>query len=154
MIARLSNAYGAPADKAADCWSLLVNDLCRQAVTSRTMTLTSTGTQRRDFVPLTYVCRALTHLIDLPRDGRQGDVFNLGSGVAPTVWEQACRIQDRCAATQGFQPALVRVPPAAGETTATLEYRSDALHATGFPPPGDEVAEIDRLLTFCQKAFC
>lgn len=153
VVVRLSNAYGAPADKAADCWSLLVNDLCRQAVISRTMTLTSTGMQRRDFVPLGYVCRALSHLIDLRRDGTQADLFNLGSGVAPTVWEQACRIQARCAARLGFQPALARVPPAAGDTTAALEFRSDALHGTGFPPPDDEVAEIDHLLTFCQTAF-
>ena len=153
VVVRLSNAYGAPADKAADCWSLLMNDLCRQAVTSRTMTLTSTGMQRRDFVSLTYVCRALTHLIDLPPDGLRSDLFNLGSGAAPTVWEQACRIQERCAATLGFQPALARVSPAIGETIAPLEYRSDALHRTGFPPPDDGVAEIDGLLTFCQMSF-
>ncbi|MBI3793269.1 MAG: SDR family oxidoreductase, partial [Nitrospinae bacterium] len=35
LVLRLSNGFGAPAHRDVNCWALLVNDLCRQAVTKR-----------------------------------------------------------------------------------------------------------------------
>ena len=35
VVMRLSNAYGAPMHKGVNCWMLVVNDLCRQAVQTR-----------------------------------------------------------------------------------------------------------------------
>ena len=43
IVVRLSNSFGAPACRETDCWQLLVNDLCQQAVTTKTMTLKSSG---------------------------------------------------------------------------------------------------------------
>src|SRR5207245_1641136 len=39
VVIRLSNAYGAPVSEDANCWTLLVNDLCRQAARTKTMVL-------------------------------------------------------------------------------------------------------------------
>lgn len=153
MVIRLSNAYGAPAHKDADCWTLLVNDLSRQAVASRRMVLRSSGLQRRDFVPVMDVCRAIEHLLRLDVRHTAADVLNLGGGWAPTVWEMACLVQERCKATLGFEPELARVEPPPGETAPGLDYRCDTLHRTGFEAACDKVQEIDRLLDFCSAAF-
>jgi UDP-glucose 4-epimerase len=53
IVIRVSNSFGAPAHQHANCWMLLVNDLCRQAVSTGQMTLRSSGIRRRDFVTLT-----------------------------------------------------------------------------------------------------
>jgi UDP-glucose 4-epimerase len=153
IVIRLSNAFGAPAHKDVNCWMLLINDLCRQAVTSRRMVLRSTGLQRRDFVPMTDACRAIGRLLHLPVQDLSKDVVNVGGEWAPTVWDVACLVQERCAAFLGSRPELTRMPSAIGETSADLEYRLDVLRQTGFRLASDRVAEIDRLLEFCNASF-
>jgi UDP-glucose 4-epimerase len=153
MVIRLSNAYGAPAHKDANCWMLLVNDLCRQAVITQQMVLRSSGFQRRDFVPLGDVCRAIDHLLGLPRQDLDRGLFNVGGKSASTVWDVACLIRERCDAVLGFLPQLIRIEPQVGETAAELDYRLDALARTGFQPSADRVEEIDRLVEFCRKSF-
>ncbi len=153
IVIRLSNAYGAPAHKDANCWMLLVNDLCRQAVTTQRMVLRSSGLQRRNFVPLPDACRAIDHLLHLSAQDLARDIFNVGGEWSPTVWEVACLVQERCTLALGFQPQLTRIPPQTGETVTELDYRFDALRQTGFQPSANKVEEIDRLLNFCKASF-
>jgi len=77
LILRLSNAIGCPADPLVDRWTLVFNDLCRQAVLSGHLRLRSDGSQVRDFITLTDVARAIEHCLDLPDWG--DGLFNLGS---------------------------------------------------------------------------
>ncbi len=153
IVIRLSNAYGAPAHKDANCWMLLVNDLCRQAVTTQRMVLRSSGLQRRNFIPLPDACRAIDHLLQLSAQDLARDIFNVGGMWSPTVWEVACLVQERCTVALGFQPQLIRIPPQTGETVTELDYRFDALRQTGFQPSANKVEEIDRLLNFCKASF-
>jgi UDP-glucose 4-epimerase len=154
IVIRLSNGYGTPTHKDANCWMLLINDLCRQAVITQEMVLRSTGLQRRDFVPLTDACRAIGHLLALPRQDLGRGIFNVGGKTASTVWEVACLIQKRCETTLGFLPQLNRVAPQADEAIVELDYRLDALLQTGFRPDADRVKEIDQLIKFCRASFC
>jgi UDP-glucose 4-epimerase len=152
-VLRLSNAYGPPAHAGADCWTLLVNDLCRQAVTEGCLALRSSGLQRRDFVPLSEVCRAVRYLVDQPLgDGAHG-LLNVGCEWAPTVWEMTSLIQDRCEAVLGYRPEASRVQPAPDEPTGELTYRLDALRRTGFSVGESRVSEIDHLLGFSRVSF-
>ena len=153
IVLRLSNAFGAPVTPDADCWALLTNDLCRQAATTGRLVLRSSGLQRRDFVPLTDVCGAVDHLLRLPEISEEFSVFNVGGEWAPTVWEIASLVRDRCSAVLGFEPDLSRPSPEAGEVPAELDYSSDALRQTGFERGGDRVQEIDHLLKFCSESF-
>jgi UDP-glucose 4-epimerase len=57
---------------------VLVNDLCKQAVTKKSLTLCSSGTQKRDFITLQDVSRAALHFIGLPRELCRDGLFNLG----------------------------------------------------------------------------
>lgn len=153
IVIRLSNAYGTPAHKDANCWMLLVNDLCRQAVTTERMVLRSSGLQRRNFVPLPDVCCAIGHLLHLSAQDLARDTFNVGGVWSPTVWEVACLVKERCTVVLGFQPQLTRISPQTGETWAGLNYRFDALRQTGYQPGANRLEEIDRLLNFCKASF-
>lgn len=153
VVIRLSNTYGVPAHKDVNCWMLLINDLCRQAVATRCMVLRSTGLQKRDFVPLPEVCRALGHVLCLPAGSGNLGVVNVGSSASVTVWEAAMHVRERCAATLGFRPELERVTPGGAEQETPLDYRMDVLRRLGFEPAARDGDEIDNLLRFCANAF-
>jgi len=153
VVIRLSNAFGAPAHKDAKCWMLLVNDLCRQAVTNKKLVLHTPGLQRRDFIPLTDVCRAIKHLLQLSEQKLGRGVFNIGGMWSPSIWEMACLIQSRCKALLGFEPDIIRPSPQSGELTNELDYRVDMLTKTGFQLDSGRAEEIDKLLKFCEAEF-
>lgn len=153
VVVRLSNAFGAPAHKDANCWMLMVNDLCRQAVTTQEMVLRTSGLQRRDFIPLSDVCRAVEHLLHLPVQELGKGVFNIGGMWSPTIWEMACLIQKRCKVLLGFEPDIIRPSPQPDETTDELDYRIDRLGKTGFQLKADKIEELDSLLEFCEAEF-
>ena len=147
IAVRLSNSFGPPMDAAADCWTLLVNDLCRQAVTTRRLVLNTSGMQRRDFITLTDTCLAIAHL---QRVSEFGDgLFNLGGRWAPTVREMAARIATRCPGILGHEVTLEIPDARPGETSADLDYRMDKLIATGFQPGAQVDAELDASIAFC-----
>ncbi|MCB2100602.1 MAG: SDR family oxidoreductase, partial [Rhodobacterales bacterium] len=80
VVLRLSNAVGAPMDAGADCWMLLVNDLCRQAVTTGRLALRGPGLDRRDYLPLADAVAAVAHLLAADRNVLGDGLFNVGSG--------------------------------------------------------------------------
>lgn len=147
---RVSNSFGPPAHAGANCWMLLVNDLCRQAVTTRSMVLRSAGTQHRDFVPLTDLCRAIAHMVELPRSALGDGLYNVGGRWAPTIIKMAQRIADCCAELYGFRPGISRPEPVSHESSAELDYRIDKLLQTGFVPTADVNSEIRATLQFCR----
>jgi UDP-glucose 4-epimerase len=151
IVLRLSNAFGAPTDPAANCWDLIFNNLCRQSVTTGTLILHSSGLQRRDFIPLTDVCRAIIHLSELPLDSTTSRLFNVGGNWAPTVWEVANLIADRSEVRTGQRPTLVRVDPCVEEIIPDFVYQTKRLYATGFRLTTDRIEELDTLLEFCER---
>lgn len=153
IVLRLSNAFGVPAQKEANCWMLLINDLCRQAVSLRSMTLRSSGLQRRDFVTLHDVVGAVSHLIELPKEEVDLGVFNVGSGQSTSVINMAKLIQSRCFHLLGYTPEIIRPQSVENEQGLDLDYRIDKLLHTGFSLNGNIVKEIDDILIMCQESF-
>ncbi|MGQ0830583.1 MAG: NAD-dependent epimerase/dehydratase family protein [Microthrixaceae bacterium] len=127
VVLRLTNAVGAPADPRVDRWTLVANDLCRQAVERGELRLTSTGEQFRDFVALHDVLLALCA-------GARGDIppgtYNLGSGTATRVLDLASLIAD--VATE-FVGARIQVdaPPPTGDAPAASVVDVAPLAAVG-----------------------
>ena len=154
VVVRLSNGFGAPASPDVDRWTLLSNDLCRQAVVEGTLTLRSPGLQWRDFVALEDVARATHHLMRIDRGQLQNGLFNLGGKRAIQVFDLARRIADRAKTVLGVCPEISRPEPSPGHGSGDpLDYRIDKLEATGFALVGDMDAEIDATLLMCQRAF-
>ena len=138
---RLSNAFGAPADLRADCWSLLVNALCRQAVVSCRMEL-ATPHARRDFLPMRDACAAIEYLLDCDASMLGDGIFNVGSGRTMSVAEMAQTIASVCERTLGYRPEIISAASDAGVAHLPLQYRSDKLLGLGFTPTHDMPAEI------------
>jgi UDP-glucose 4-epimerase len=152
FVLRLSNAFGAPVHKDANCWMLLVNDLCRQAVESGKMILSSSGLQQRDFIPLASVCQAVERLSSCDLKRPLPAVVNIGSGVSQTVFEMAKLVRHRCQLILGFEPDLHRLEPAADESHGTLAFRSAGMEAIDECVSNDTNTEIDGLLLFCRAS--
>jgi UDP-glucose 4-epimerase len=152
-VLRLSNAFGSPARAEADCWDLLFNDLCRQAVVSGALVLRSSGMQRRDFISMTDACRAIQHCLRLPAASLRDRVFNLGGQWSPTILEAATFVADRYEQRGRVRPVITLAPAAPGEKSEPLDYRIDLLKSTGFVPAMDTIGELDGLIAFCETAF-
>lgn len=76
-VFRLTNGYGCPKEIGGSKWYLILNDLARTAVETKTIKLSSNGEPRRDFVWMGDVCSVVENCI---RKGPANDTFNLGSG--------------------------------------------------------------------------
>lgn len=146
IVLRLSNAFGAPAHTEANCWMLLVNDLCRQAVNLRSMTLRSTGLQFRDFITLQDLSRVVAHMIDLSNKRIGNGLFNVGSGKSLRVIDMVELIQTRCTEVLGYTPEIIRPRATESEQGCRLDYRIDKLIMTGFCLSENVVCEIDKTL--------
>lgn len=153
IVVRLSNSFGAPMHVDVDCWTLLVNDLCRQAVTEGALTLNTAGLQRRDFIPMTDACSAIAHLLALPREAVRTDLNNVGGGWAPTTRAMAELIRDRCVEVLGREIPLQVGAARADDPIEPLTYCTDPLARSGWRAAGEREAEIDALLRFCVQHF-
>lgn len=151
IVLRLSNGVGAPANPQVNRWTLLANDLCRQAVVQRQLTLRSSGLARRDFIPISDICLGVRHCLGLDRTATGDGLFNLGAGVSVSVLDMASLIAERCEKVLGFRPAIQRPAPSPDERVLSLDYRVDKFRATGFRPAGRMEEELDATLRLCQS---
>lgn len=149
VVLRVSNSFGAPAHIEVNRWTLLVNDLCKQAANTGELQLRSSGLQKRDFITLTDVCRAVVHLLGLSREELNDGIFNIGGAWTPTVFEMAGLVASRCELVLGFLPKIVKPDPDPTNRTHFLDYRINKLLATGFELVRNHEAEIDATLTMC-----
>ena len=153
IVLRLSNAFGAPMDKDVNCWMLLVNDLCRQAAQTRKLLLHTSGSQQRDFVCLTEVCRVIQQLAVGGEGASSQGIFNVGAGASQTVLQMAQLIQRRCVQVFGFEPELQRTAVAPDEQKPELTFRTNRLAEANMSASLDSTAEVDSLLQFCLSNF-
>jgi UDP-glucose 4-epimerase len=152
VIVRLSNAFGAPVDPGVDCWSLVCNDLCRQAVATGHARLKSDGTQRRDFIPIGEACRAVAHLLELPVVALGEGVFNVGGSWAPSLLEMARLIAQRVELRLGC--AVQVMPGSARDSVGSmpLSFSVARLYGSGFTPrPSAVTQELDQLVDYCVR---
>jgi len=153
MVFRVSNGYGYPVHAGIKRWTLLVNDLCRQAVMRGRLELRSSGLQYRDFVTITDVCRAVWFAMNLPKTKVGDGIFNLGGGRSETVLQMAKHVAKRCEHVLGISPEIIRREEGNEEGGSLLDYRIDKLRSVGFNLGGDRDQEIDMTLMACRKYF-
>ncbi len=153
VVVRLSNGFGAPTHPDVDRWTLLVNDLCRQAAQTRKLVLRSSGLQQRDFITLADTGRAVRHLLGLSQKDCGDGLFNLGGNNSLSVWDMVQKIAQRCQQTLGYLPGIERPEPRVGEQVDSLSYHSEKLQKTGFMLQSNLDEEIDRTLLVCAQAW-
>lgn len=158
VVLRLSNGFGVPAHAGVDRWSLIVNDLCRQAVAGDHLQLKSTGLQKRDFITLGDVGRAVVHCLNLSREMLGDGLFNLGGERVLRIVDMAQRVQERWAVLSGKHLPIRRPEVSEQERLSdamvpSLVFSSAKLLATGFSLTSEFDREIDETLRLCSHAF-
>ena len=152
-VLRLSNGMGAPADPGVDAWTLISNDLCRQAATKGTITLQSSGLAWRNFIAMADVVGALRHVLALPKERLQDGLFHVGGPASLRILDLAHTIAARAQAVLGAAVTVTRPEPAPGENHPPLDWRTDKLAATGWSPATGLETEIDATLGYCRSWF-
>lgn len=152
IVIRLSNSFGAPVSADVNRWTLLANDLCRQAVEKGRMKLLSNGCQYRDFVCLTDVEDILSAMVDREH-ALKYSVYNMGSGLSMRVIDIARIIEQLCVTVlkKNVPIELPAQSPATEEKK--LEFSIDRLLTEGFRIRNDVHLELERLLQFCSEHF-
>lgn len=152
-VLRMSNAFGAPTHRNVNCWMLLVNDLCKQAVQTRKLVLKTSGMQHRDFIPMSAVCCVIERLI-VAEKSKQSGIFNVGAGVSQSILDMAKMIQQRCEQILGFKPELYCAPKNEDEEYSMLDFQVDKLTTIGSEVDREsDITEIDDLLRFCKSSY-
>jgi len=150
---RCANGFGVPMTPDAKIWQIIANDLCRQAIENKSLTLKSDGLQYRNFIPMTDICIAIEHVLQMDSTKVADGLFNLGGAQSLQIIEMAERIANRCVHTLGFRPPLRLPTTPAGDSPPELNYRFDKLLATGIALASNIDREIDDLLRQCQNWF-
>ncbi|MDA9337229.1 SDR family oxidoreductase [Planktomarina temperata] len=151
IVVRLANSFGAPASLEANCWILVVNDLCRQAVINGALVIKGPSNTVRNFVSMTDVCLAIEHLTFDHGVRLSPLVCNLG-GSEKTIFDIASVIRTIFAKnTDTILPIHELAPPR--PSTTVLDFRSRILEEMGYKPTLNLKEEISSLIKFCASNF-
>ena len=153
VVLRIANIYGTPTHADVNCWMLLVNDLCKQAVTTQEIILRSSGVQQRNFLTMSDVCVAIESLLVAGFGSETPPIINVGSEVSETINNMATLIQERCKKVLGFNPIIEYLPGKATNVVQTLNYGSLYPSIFAEKMQNNKNREIDSLLKFCHDAF-
>ncbi len=151
---RLSNSYGDPVFKDANCWWLVVNDLCRQAVENGRICLLSDGSPQRDFIHHRDIVEAVKAIIRA--DKLFCSTYNLCSGQTFTIGELAYIVK-RCVkqkierdieiySAASCQP-ICALPANQSKST----WSNSKLREMGFRPSTELCSGIESLLEYLNQ---
>lgn len=148
VVLRLTNAVGAAVHPSVDRWTLVANDLCRQAVFHKELVLQTPGLQWRDFIVLADACRAVDAASE-PATVRAG-VYNLGSGIPTQIRRLAELVQDRVEVHVGWRPILV-APTATEPADEPYVVSVERLAEAGLRGRADLAEGIDEIVDQCVR---
>ena len=152
VCVRLSNTFGAPAGNDVPRWSLVFNDLSRQAVLQRKLVLKSTGTQQRNFVALSDAIRALEFLAlnrsKWPEDG----VIHMGSVHTWSIRQAAEMVSRLSLDVLGYEVPIIVPPDARTEEGQEFYFSVERLKNLGFTWDNQSEKEIRETLILCRDA--
>jgi UDP-glucose 4-epimerase len=151
VVLRLTNAVGAPAHPEIDRWTLVANDLCRQAVVDHQIVLRTSGIQHRDFVDLGDACRVIAKAA-IPEGVVPPGTLNLGSGEPMTVRALADCVQRETERASGLRPPI-EAPPPEGPSHAPPVVDVERIRALGLAPTTPIEESVRRIVEFCRTHY-
>jgi UDP-glucose 4-epimerase len=150
-VFRLTNAVGSPARKNTNCWMLIVNDICKQAVVNKKMDIYSDEFTHRDFISISEICSAV--LFTLQSDSLDRQTVNLSSALTTTLQGLTNIIVSRSERVLGYIPEVNFVKGRKRNKKKKLIVSNLKLKELGFTVDSDISNEIDRLLLNCKQWF-
>jgi UDP-glucose 4-epimerase len=152
-VLRLSNAFGVPIEEGVNCWMLLINELCKQAVETHKLVLKTQGMQQRNFIGINQFCYSLEQFISIGTSFGPIGIFNVGNSKSHTILEIALLVQKRCLKVLGYEPVL-QIGNVQNTSSQELIYSINKLSNLGIKfNHKDFNKEIDNLLKFCNIKF-
>lgn len=151
LILRLSNGYGYPTDPCVQRWTLVFNDLCKQAVENGEIRLRSSGAQHRDFIALADVASAIEHFLGLPSQQWDDGLFNLGGDCSMSIYEVAQRVSREFLSCYGKEVPVVTGEDGGGQDASPVIYSIEKLKKSGFVLAGSMAEEIQGTLDLCHQ---
>jgi len=90
---RLANSFGAPRNGNDKSWLLVINDLCKKALTQNKIIISSDGKALRDFIYYDNIAAAIHHILLQKHYPKHYDLYNLSSGMPNSIIDIAVLIQ-------------------------------------------------------------
>lgn len=153
LIFRLSNGYGYPMHKEFNRWTLVFNDLCKQAVTTERIVLKSSGKQYRDFISLYDVSAAVHHFLFVMPENWGDGLYNLGGNCSMSVLDVAQKISDVYRIK--YKKEIIEIKAKPDESNSIIpkpvKYSIEKLVKTGFTLKGNMVFEIEKTMDLSQE---
>jgi UDP-glucose 4-epimerase len=153
LVLRLSNCVGPPTDPGVNAWTLIANDLCRQAATTRRIVLKGTGLAWRNFIPMADTVSALQHVLTMPTELISDGLFHLGGSASMRIWDLALLIAERADKLFGQSTETNRALLNPVVDYPMLDWRVNRLISTGWSPSASLNAEIDGVLLMSREVF-
>jgi UDP-glucose 4-epimerase len=153
IVLRLSNSFGAPLLPSVDRWSLLLNELAKNAVKYRKIELKTTGEQYRDFITLTHTCAAIHFFIDCEATQLQDGLFNVGGNNTMCIKDMVLKLVRRCEVVLNYRPELIIPQRDSYKEKNVFAYSIEKLENIGFHIEKDIDTELDKLLLFCRNKY-
>lgn len=153
LIFRLSNGYGYPMDINVNRWTLVFNDLCRQAVTTGRIVLRSSGRQHRDFISLHDTARAVHHFIYVTPDEWGDGLYNLGGNRSMSILEVAEKIKEIYKGIYKREILEISTKSDDGNSPVStpIIYSIQKLEKTGFHLEDNFYHEVKKTMELCEK---
>ena len=151
IVVRLANSFGPPSNPKVDCWNLVVNDLCKQAVVDKKLVIKGPSGTLRNFITLTDVCLALEYLINENEIYDEPTICNLG-GQTKSILEIASLIKKAFLINKGIKLSLVELSKNFIQDQH-LDFRSQVLENRGFRNSTSFDKEVTDLINFCELHF-
>ena len=150
-VLRLSNCFGPPVNKASDCWGLLVNDICLQASQLKHITLKTSGSQFRDFIPISIFCKIVCNFLVDNSLSSEKAIFNIG-GRTMTILEMTNLVRDVYFKKFQIKISLSKEESFNSETLDRLQYKMNwcLKENSSIQNEANDIKEIEDLLDFCK----
>jgi UDP-glucose 4-epimerase len=151
IIFRLSNAVGAPVHPLINAWNLVANDLCKQVAQKNKIVINSSGNQKRDFVTIDYLTKALNRVLKISDwPSRELPIFNIGSGKSISILDIAQLICD----ISKTHPEITRNIQMAEENINIMEFNCTKIQQlVGMDTEERLRDEIANTLHLCRETF-
>jgi UDP-glucose 4-epimerase len=152
-VIRLANTFGSPTNMNKACWELFVNNICKEAVQKKTITILSTGVQERNFISKTQLNLLISKLINIDSIRFLPKIYNLGNTRSYTLKEMAIIVAAKSNSLFDYYPEITFGNKFENGDQVPLNYYSKNLKVINHSVFNDIENEICKLLIYCKEFF-